>query len=64
MWQKAHDLQYELMRLFKAQVNTINSNGGRYGYYPNPYKENLTARFKEKLQHMRTPQKNMKSRPI
>ena len=48
MCQKAHDLQYELMRLFKAQVNKINSKGRRYGNHPNPYKENLTAKFKAK----------------
>ena len=34
------------MRLFKAQANTINSHGGRYGYHPNPCKENLNAKFK------------------
>ena len=44
MWKKAHEFPADFMRLFKAQLEKINSHGGRTRYNPNLYKYKLTAK--------------------
>ena len=46
MWEKAHESPAEFMWLFKSQLDTINLHGGREGYHPKPYKDNLTLNRK------------------
>ena len=43
---KAHDPPFKFMQLFKSQVEIINKHGGRSGYQPNTYTDNLTKKYK------------------